>query len=146
MANARQLVAAAGQDLVGIGLVTDVPQDLVSGRVEHAVQRDRQLAGAQVGAEVAADLSDRVDDVLAHLLRELLKLVVAQLLEVLGPVDAVEQARRRIVLLALRGHQASRRNMKSVSSSRSRASPVRTSHADSRASRARACDSPASAF
>ena len=66
-----ELVAAAGEDLVRVGLVADVPEDLVARRVEQRVQRDGQLAGAEVGAEVAADLADRVDDVLAHLLREL---------------------------------------------------------------------------
>ena len=62
--------------------MADVPEDLVARRVEHAVQGDRQLAGAEVRAEVAADLPDRVDDVLAHLLRQLLKVVLAELLQV----------------------------------------------------------------
>ena len=78
MADARQLVPPARQHLVGIGLVADVPEDLVARRIEHAVQRDRELARAQIGAEVAADLPDRVDDVLAHLLRELLELVLVE--------------------------------------------------------------------
>ena len=71
-------VAAAGQDLVRVGLVADVPEDLVARRVEQAVQRDRQLAGAEVGAEVAADLADRVDDQLAGLLGDLLELLVVE--------------------------------------------------------------------
>ena len=57
LADRRELVAAAGQDLVRIGLVADVPEDLVARRVEQRVQRDRDLAGAEVGAEVAADLA-----------------------------------------------------------------------------------------
>ena len=56
-------------------------------RVEQRVQRDRDLAGAQVGAEVAADLAHRVDDVLAHLLGHLLQLLVGEAVQVLGPVD-----------------------------------------------------------
>ena len=74
LADRLEPVAAAGQDLVRVGLVADVPEDLVARRVEQAVQRDRELAGAEVGAEVAADLADRVDDQLADLLRELLEL------------------------------------------------------------------------
>ena len=66
-----ELVAAAGEDLVRVGLVADVPEDLVARRVQQRVQRDRELARAEVGAEVAADLADRVDDVLADLLRDL---------------------------------------------------------------------------
>ena len=87
LADRGELVAAPGEHLVRVGLVADVPEHLVGGRVEQRVQRHRDLAAAQVGAEVAADLTDRVDDQLAHLLRHLLELVVVQLLEVRGAVD-----------------------------------------------------------
>ena len=56
------------------------------------MQRDGQLAGAEVRAEVAADLADGVDDVLAHLLGDLDELVVGEVVEVLRAVDAVEDA------------------------------------------------------
>ena len=92
LADRRELVAAAGQDLVRVGLVADVPEDLVARRVEQRVQRDGELAGAEVGAEVPADLADRVDDVLADLLGELGQLLVGELVQVLGAVDAIEQA------------------------------------------------------
>ena len=75
-----------------VGLVADVPHDLVARRVEQAVHGDRDLARAEVGAEVPADLADRVDQQLAHLLRDLLQLVLGQAVEVLGAVDAVEDA------------------------------------------------------
>ena len=54
------------------------------------MDRDGDLAGAEVGAEVAADLADGVDQQLAHLLRDLLQLVLAEAVQVLGAVDAVE--------------------------------------------------------
>ena len=92
LADRRELVAAAGEDLVRIGLVADVPEDLVARRVQQRVQRDGQLAGAEVGAEVPADLADRVDDVLAHLLRDALELLLGERVQVLRAVDAVEQA------------------------------------------------------
>ena len=85
-------VAAAGEDLVRVGLVADVPEDLVARRVEQAVQRDGELAGAEVGAEVPADLADRVDDQLADLLRHLLELGVGEAVQVLGAVDPVEES------------------------------------------------------
>ena len=91
LADRRQPVAAAGEDLVRVGLVADVPEDLVARRVEQAVQGDGELAGAEVGAEVAADLADRVDDVGAHLLRDLLQLLVVEAVQVGGAVDPVEQ-------------------------------------------------------
>ena len=71
--------------------MADVPEHLVAGRVEHAVQGDGELAGAEVGAEVAADLADRVDDVAAHLLGDLLQLRVVEAVQVGGTVDSVEQ-------------------------------------------------------
>ena len=51
---------------------------------------DRELAGAEVGAEMAADLPDRVDDVGTHLLRDLLELLVVEVVEVGGAVDVVQ--------------------------------------------------------
>ena len=85
LADRVELVAAAGEHLVRVGLVADVPEHLVARRVEQAVERDGDLAGAEVGAEVAADLADRVDDQLAHLLGDLLQLVVVEPLRSGGP-------------------------------------------------------------
>ena len=81
-----------GEHLVRVGLVADVPQHLVLGRVEQRVDGHRDLARAEVGAEVAADLADRVDDQLAHLLGDLGELRVVEPLEVRGAVDVVEQS------------------------------------------------------
>ena len=102
LADCRQRLAAAGEDLVRVGLVADVPEDLVARRVEQAVQGDGQLAGAEVGAEVAADLTDRVDDVGAHLLRDLLQLLVVELVQVGGGVDPLEQRSSRAGLSLIR--------------------------------------------
>ncbi len=68
-----------------------VPEDLVFGRVQQRVQRDRQLAGAEVGAEVPADLAHRVDDVRAHLLREVRELLLGETVQVLRALDPLEQ-------------------------------------------------------
>ena len=54
-------VAAAGEDLVRIGLMADVPDQAVLGRVEHVVQGDGQLDDAQAGAQMAAGDRHRVD-------------------------------------------------------------------------------------
>ncbi len=91
LADRVEPLAPPGQHLVRIGLVADVPDDLVARGVEQAVERDGELAGAQVGAEVAADLADHVDDQLADLLGHGLKLAVVQGLEVPGAVDPVQQ-------------------------------------------------------
>jgi hypothetical protein len=97
LADRAQPVAAPGEDLVRVGLVPDVPEDLVARRVEQAVQGDRQLARAEVRAEVAADLADRVDDQLADLLRDILELRVGELVQVPRAVDLVQEAHVRRV-------------------------------------------------
>jgi hypothetical protein len=93
LADRREPIPAAGEDLVRVRLVADVPEDLVTGRLHQAVERDRELAGAEVGAEVPADLADRVDDQLAGLLRDLLQLVVVEPVQVEGSLDAGEEVR-----------------------------------------------------
>ena len=62
-------LAAAGQHLVGIGLVADVPDDAVVRRVEDVMQRDRQLDRAEIRRQMAAGPADRIDDELAQLVR-----------------------------------------------------------------------------
>ena len=91
--NTRQKVfreppmTAACEHLVRIGLVANVPKNLVARRIEYRVERDGELAGAKVRSEVAADLADGVNDVLADLLSELLQLCVIKTIEVLRAVD-----------------------------------------------------------
>ena len=54
LAKRADAVAAAGQDLVRIGLVADVPDQPIFRRVEDVVQGDGQFDDAQPGAEMAA--------------------------------------------------------------------------------------------
>ena len=54
LAQRADAVAAAGQDLVRIGLVADIPDQPVVRRVEDVMQRDRQLDHAETGAEMPA--------------------------------------------------------------------------------------------
>ena len=91
LADRVQLVAAAGEDLVRVGLVAHVPEHLVARGVEQRVDRHGDLARAEVRAEVAADLADRVDDQLADLLRDLRELLVVEALQVGRAVDFVEE-------------------------------------------------------
>jgi hypothetical protein len=90
LADRRQLVATAGQHLVGIGLMAHVPHELVARRVQQRVQRHGELARAEVCAEVAADRPDRIDDVLADLLGDLGELLLTASVEVLRSVDRVQ--------------------------------------------------------
>ena len=65
----RHALAPAGQDLVRIGLVADVPDEPVVRRVEDVVQRDRQLDRAEVRRQVAAGLRDALQHEGAQLAR-----------------------------------------------------------------------------
>ena len=104
LADGVEPVATPGENLVRIGLVPDVPEDLVAWGVQQAVQRHRELAGAEIGAEVAADLADRVDDQLPHLLGDLLELRVRELPQVGRRVDRVEQPLGLLAVLGVVGH------------------------------------------
>ena len=64
-----ELVAPAGEHLVRIGLVADVPDEPVVRRVEDVVQRDGELDRAEAGGEVAAARGDAADQVFAQLRR-----------------------------------------------------------------------------
>ena len=64
LADRGEAVAAAGEQLVDVGLVADVPDELVARRVEDVVQGDGELDRAEAGAEVAAVLGDDADQLL----------------------------------------------------------------------------------
>ena len=79
LAQRADAVAPAGDDLVRIGLVADVPDQAVARRVEHPVQRDRQLDDAEAGAEMPAGDRDGVDRLPSQLVGELRQIVFGKL-------------------------------------------------------------------
>ena len=91
LAQRADAVAPAGEDLVRIGLVADVPDQAVARGVEHVVQRDRKLDHAQAGAEVAAGHRHRVDGLLAQFVGDLPQLLAFQAAQVRRRLDLVEQ-------------------------------------------------------
>src|SRR5262249_60154531 len=91
LAEGPEGVTAPGQQLVSVGLVAHVPEDLVARGVELRVQRDRQLDRAQACPEVTPGARDRVDDRRAKLACELAQLVRAHLPEVRWSLDPPEQ-------------------------------------------------------
>src|SRR6185312_810273 len=64
-------VTASGQDFVRIGLMADVPDELVGRRVEDVVQRDGQLDDAETRTKVSAGGGDHVDGLGAQLIGNL---------------------------------------------------------------------------
>ena len=71
--------------------MADIPDQPVVGRVEHVVQRHRQLDHAEPGAEMAAGDRDGIDRLGAQLVRELAQAVLGQAPQVGRELDAVEQ-------------------------------------------------------
>ena len=56
LADGFKTIAAAGEDLVDVGLMAHVEEDLVVGRVEDRMQGQSELHYAEIGAEMAAGL------------------------------------------------------------------------------------------
>ena len=86
-------VAAAGQDLVRVGLMADVPDQAVARRVEDVVDRGGQFDDAEAGAEVAAGHRHGVDGFLAELVRDLPYLLDLELAKIVGRANGVEKRR-----------------------------------------------------
>ena len=91
LAQRADAVAAAAENLVRIGLVADVPDDPVGGRVEHVMQRDRQLDDAKARAQMPARHRNRVDRLRAQLCRQLHEFVLGQFAQVFRRTDRVEK-------------------------------------------------------
>ena len=75
-----------------VSLVAGVPDEVVAGRTENAVQRQCQLDHAQVAPEVAAvGRRDRLHDELADLRRQGRQLLVVEPAQVAWSVDRLQE-------------------------------------------------------
>lgn len=73
-----QRFATASQNLVGVSLVSDVPNQTISRRVKRVVQRDRQLDRAKGGAGMTANARHRFQYVLPDFIGYRFKLLNGQ--------------------------------------------------------------------
>ena len=89
LANRRETIAPAADELVGVGLVAGVPNDAILRRVEHIVQRQRQLHRAQGRSKVTAHFRHHRDHFLANLLGQLRQLVESKLAHIARIIDAI---------------------------------------------------------
>jgi hypothetical protein len=93
LAQRANAVTPAGEDLVRIGLVADVPDQPVARRLKHVVQRDGELDNTQPGAQMAARYRDGADGLLAQFIRELAQRRLVEAAQVGRGADLIEQRR-----------------------------------------------------
>src|SRR2546423_6100599 len=94
-AQGTDAVAPSGQNLMRIGLMTDVPYDAVAWRIEQVVQRDGQLDHAEASAEMAAGDRYRVDRLLTQFVGDMPQLALVQAAQVVRITALVAHGRIR---------------------------------------------------
>ena len=87
------LLAATGEHFVHVGLMADVEEDFVLGRIEGAVQGDGQFDHAEVRSEVSAGFRDGPDEFVADFLREQRQVLLRHGAEIGRAVDPFEDGR-----------------------------------------------------
>ena len=110
-----------GQQLVHVRLVPGVEDDLVLGRVEDPVDRDRELDHAEVRPEVPAGPDRRLDQQVTDLPGQAGELILAQSLQVLGAVDALQQG-HGVLLMCCTGLMGNANRTECTSSGRNSSS------------------------
>ena len=90
LAQGAHAVAAPGEDLVRIGLVTDVPDQSIGRGVVDMVQRYGQFDDAQGRAEMTAGHRGDFDQFLADLVGQLTEILRAQGTEIRRAVDPIQ--------------------------------------------------------
>ncbi len=88
--------ATAGEDLVHVALMADIPDDAIRRRVEHIVQGQGQFHRAQIRGEMAAGLRDRADQEVAQFLRQPGQIGRGQGAQIGWRVQGVEQRRGHV--------------------------------------------------
>lgn len=88
LAQCREGRAPARQELVRIALVADIPDDLVTRRIEDAVQSHGKLDHPEARGEMAAGAPDRRYDLVADLLAERDELALGKAVEISRTVYA----------------------------------------------------------
>ena len=96
-AQSANTVTPAGQDFVRISLVSDVPDQLVIGRVENVVKGHREFDDAEARAEVAAGDGDSVDRFSAQFIGNLLQVPCIDTAQISGTLDGVEDGWMRLI-------------------------------------------------
>ena len=94
LAHSGQPLAAAGENLVRVRLVANVPDQTVAWSIERVVQRDGEFDHAQARPEMTAGHRNRRNRLLPQLVGQLTQLVGPQATDVGRHIDSVEKWRR----------------------------------------------------
>jgi ribosomal protein S14 len=84
------LIAPASEYLVGIRLMTNIPDQPVFRGIEDVMQRDRQLDRTEIGRQMAAGFGHRIDDECAQFIGDLAQLIAWQTAQVRRLIDCFE--------------------------------------------------------
>ena len=87
-------VAAAGEDLVGVGLVADVPNDPVFRRLEDIVQGNRKLDNAKPRAEMPACRCRRINGFRPQFGSHLGKIALRQFTQIGRQLNGIQKGGR----------------------------------------------------
>ena len=90
-------ITPAGQNFVRISLVTDIPDQLVIGRVKNVVKGHREFDDAKTRAEMAAGDSHSVDRFSAQFIGNLLQLPCIDTAQISRALDGVEDGWMRLI-------------------------------------------------
>lgn len=93
-ANGSKPVAASGQYLVHVSLVSDVPDDRIGGRVEHLVQRQCQFHHTEVRGQMPTVTGDGRYQKGTHLAGQRLEFSGLRVPQVRWCIDTVQQRHR----------------------------------------------------
>ena len=78
-----EAVPSSGQNLMGVRLMPDVPDQLVLRKIQHTVQRDRQLHDTEIGRQMTAVLADLFNEKRPDFRCELRQLLFVYLLDII---------------------------------------------------------------
>ena len=90
LAEGGEAFLPAGDDLMGIGLVSHVPDQKVPWRIEHIVEGQGQLHRSQGRGQVAAPYRHGFNHHLPELFGQAVELVQTEMTNVLGKTDPLQ--------------------------------------------------------
>jgi len=94
-----KILAPAGDELVRIGLMADIEDYLVAGRIENVVDGEYELDRAQTGCKMPSTMRCCRYYLVPDLLGQLAKLTYRERFEILGAVYLVEKIFHKTIIL-----------------------------------------------